>query len=519
MRYLISTILIGLFFCSSAQGFRSRFYLPFAFNNASRVIFESSPKNYFAAVFVQDTLNGYSTSRLTIMGLDSIGQFLWAKKYGNAKFQYVLNNFVARSFYKQGNYIYHACCVRDSNNKQIGALLKFDFNGDTLWQKIFRDTVDGDDVIPQMVTGSVDGGYLITGFFQKWSPNGYNACLLIKTDANGNELWRKKLHKSAPNVSDGKAILQDSASGKIVIAGYQYKSGSSTYDNILILDSLGNIIIRRDYAGPAGGATFDMIQTSDQKIVIVGSEFDPLTKGSSNFERSYAVKFDLNTPFNPVPIWKMVFDKESSVNIFTCVREIENGEILIGGMKDTIDPVSELKNILIRMTIVDANGSIKSNRYYDYKINEPNKSNNMSLSSIEMEGNGSWLAAIQVMNTPAPNPFLFVKYDSTGCDSTFAYCKVMAEVGVEERQSVMADIKIFPNPAQTGFYLNYITQNTDVLFIEIKDIVGKIVFTAQSKSGQNNIYLPVENLSNGMYLITVTQNGKIIYNSKVVKEN
>ena len=82
------------------------------------------------------------------------------------------------------------------------------------------------------------GLFLVTGFFQNWSANPYSKCLLIKTDANGYELWRKKIAKAIPDAQDGKTILQDSASKKIIIAGYQYIGNSNNWDgypNLLIL--------------------------------------------------------------------------------------------------------------------------------------------------------------------------------------------------------------------------------------------------------------------------------------------
>ncbi len=226
--------------------------MPPAKNNVTKDIFEISPGNYLACGISVDTLNGVSTNKLTMMQLGSQGEVLGVKKYGNKQLEYLNNSFTARAFYKAGNFVYTACCMRDSNNKQLGALIKFDFNGDTIWQKIYRDSVE--DIIPQMVASSFDGGFLITGFFQNWITN-ESPCLLIKTDALGNEIWRKRINKTGHNVSDGKAIVQDSASGKIVIVGYQYVGSPSSFsmkDNVLILDSTGNTIVRRTFSGFGG---------------------------------------------------------------------------------------------------------------------------------------------------------------------------------------------------------------------------------------------------------------------------
>ena len=83
--------------------------------------------------------------------------------------------------------------MRDSNNKYIGVLIKFDLNGDTIWQKRFYDPANA--VYPQMVSTSVDGGFLITGMYDDPLIVAQQA-MLIKTDASGNELWRKQVKKS-----------------------------------------------------------------------------------------------------------------------------------------------------------------------------------------------------------------------------------------------------------------------------------------------------------------------------------
>ena len=187
---ITSVIAFFLFWgCIKSQGgFRSRIYLPGAPNHQAKAIFETSPGNYFAAGFAWDTAGSPQTvNRLTVMGLDNSGSLLWYKQYGSMKFFYKNNIFVSRSYYKLGNHIYYVGCVQDTTNKQIGVLVKFDLNGDTLWQRVFRDPDPQEDVIPQMVTASVDGGFLMTGFFQHWG-NHTQQGLLIKTDADGHEL-------------------------------------------------------------------------------------------------------------------------------------------------------------------------------------------------------------------------------------------------------------------------------------------------------------------------------------------
>ena len=122
MNKLVVYILVVAYFNSNAQGFRSRYYLPNTKTNLSKAIFETTPGNYIAGGLIVDSVY---TNKLCIMGLNSQGQLQWTKKYGNNKFMHLDNPFISNSYYKHDNYLYYTGCVLDSNNKQIGVLIKF----------------------------------------------------------------------------------------------------------------------------------------------------------------------------------------------------------------------------------------------------------------------------------------------------------------------------------------------------------------------------------------------------------
>ena len=191
--FIVSLILCNFY---SAQGFKVRHFPTTSIDNLGLYIEEKAPGKYFAGGFINDTITGKADFRLCVMELNTIGQIQWIKKYGSSKFMYLNNPFIARWFYKLGSNFMFTGCVYDSIvNKYIGVLLKFNANGDTLWQKKFRSIDTLEDVIPQRVTAGTDGGFLITGFFQHWGDHS-RKLMLIKTDAFGNELWRKKIQKN-----------------------------------------------------------------------------------------------------------------------------------------------------------------------------------------------------------------------------------------------------------------------------------------------------------------------------------
>jgi hypothetical protein len=495
-------------------GFRVRHYLPGSINHGTRDIFEIGNKQYLACGFSSDTsgMGGYLVDRLTMMKLDSAGQIVSVKKYGTKNFTYLNNQFVSRFFYKQGNNVYTACCVRDSNNKQIGVLIKFDLNGDTLWQKIYRDSMD---VIPQMVTGSVDGGFLITGFFQDWNGGG-SPCMLIKTNAFGNELWRKKINKAGHNVSDGKAIIQDTATGKIVIAGYQYignPSSFSTKDHILITDSLGNKLIQRSYYGANDGLLIDLVQTTDKNVVAVGVAYKNQYWGSNQLQCSYILKININGIQTTPPLWSNTnFDSPEIDNSFYCIRELPNGDLLAGGHIDTLSYVQDW--FLIRMSRFSANGGHIRSWYYNYKANGPNESNSQVLKSFNLTSDGGWVAGIGQVNFPNPNPLFYVKYDSTGCDSTEVYC--LNPVGLQELKVESSKFKVYPNPSSGIFEIASESKLSGTVLVY--DLFGRLIISKEVKETQK-IQVSLEGFGNGIYLVELRQEELgIIFKEKLIKQ-
>ncbi len=519
MRFCLTYLLNVLFLVSYAQGFRVRHLVPGSALNLSKGIFETTPGNYIAGGIIVDSTSG--GNRLCILGLGNQGQVLWTKKYGRNNFMYLDNPFITRSFYKQGNHIYHTTSVLDSNGRYIGVLIKFNFNGDTVWQKKYLDQDPLEDVVPQLVTGSVDGGFLITGYFQNNSNTPYSKCMLIKTDVNGKELWRKKIAKVTPNTQDGRIIIQDSTTKKIVIAGYQYIGDAeswSLYDNVMILDSLGNLIIRKNYMPGPGCVILDMIQTRDKKMAIVGYITSPKTPGFDYLMRAFAVKFDLNAP--TFSIWQMAVDIPSPTNNFSCLTELNNGDLMIAGGYDTQQLNFLPQNNLIRLVKVSSNGIIKSKRYYNYKTNDSASANAMGIASINLNSDGSLVSAISIASISYPPfvpPLFFVKWDSTGCDSSLAYCQMMNTVGVHENKMYNNEsVSAYPNPCKREITFSAFSSSADRTII-LKDITGREIKNLNLGPGVEKIEIMLDDINNGVYLLELKRDKDLLYSTKLIK--
>ncbi len=163
-------------------------------------------------------------------------------------------------------------------------LLKTDGSGNELWHKSY-----GIGLIYSLQQ-TEDDGYVMTGINAPWEgePNSANDLLVIKTDADGNEEWRRIFGGADIDVGK-KVLLTDDGNYLIVGTTFSFSSGDLPYlrgDIYLIkLDTEGNTVWQKvkgisnsdEYAETAA-------LTSDGGFVVAGSGYGQMM----------AAKFDAN---------------------------------------------------------------------------------------------------------------------------------------------------------------------------------------------------------------------------------
>ena len=116
-------------------------------------------------------------------------------------------------------------------------LIKTDVNGNESWTQTFGGSADDYSYSVQQTT---DGGYIIAGGTYSYGADGGDV-YLIKTDANGNEVWMQTFGGSAED--DVGSNVQQTADGGYIIAGYTSSYGAGSYDVYLIrLDAQGSSV-------------------------------------------------------------------------------------------------------------------------------------------------------------------------------------------------------------------------------------------------------------------------------------
>jgi hypothetical protein len=105
--------------------------------------------------------------------------------------------------------------------------------------------------------------------------------------------------------------------------------------------------------------------------------------------------------------------------------------------------------------------------------------------------------------------------DSYGCTATdIIVITVIDNTGISITESE-TNINIYPNPTNNLLYLD-IKNNSEPISITISNLEGQIIFSSIFESNINQQIFDLSEFSKGIYLVTITLNGKI-FKEKIVK--
>jgi len=196
-------------------------------------------------------------------------------------------------------------------------LIKTDAQGGELWSKTFGGT-EGE--FANSVQETSDGGYIIAGGTESFGTVGRNV-YLIKTDAQGQELWSQTFGGTS---LDEASSVQETSDGGYIIAGVTFSFGAGGLDVYLIkTDAQGQELWSQTFGGTSFDFALSVQETSDGGYIIAGAtDFD--------FSGAVGDVYLIKTDAQGQELWSQTFGG-TGLDLGYSVQETSDGGYIIAG--------------------------------------------------------------------------------------------------------------------------------------------------------------------------------------------
>ena len=186
---------------------------------------------------------------------------------------------------------------KDSNNYFIGlttydpsitqidfCLIKTDFNGDTLWSKIYGG--GGANGLSYLTEDSNNNLFLKGTFYGFGTGYAYNNIHLLKTNSLGDTLWSKLIGNSRENILLNSIGLNEQKNLLVLNNDTTFLQIGDAC--IIKIDCLGNILLNKSYGGADQDLLVGVIPLSNEDFILSGAT---KSYGAGNFD-AYILRID-----------------------------------------------------------------------------------------------------------------------------------------------------------------------------------------------------------------------------------
>jgi hypothetical protein len=273
-------------------------------------------------------------SDVYLVKTDADGNETWSKAFGGNNVNW---GYRAQQTTDRG-YIVVGTSWKSAGNGSDVLLIKTDTDGNKLWRKIFgagmRDR-------GYFVYQTMDCGYIITGETMP-SRGGKGDVYLIKTDIDGNEVWGKAL--GGRNMDRGYSV-QQTRDGGFIIVGEMESAGSGKIDILLIkTDAHGQEIWSKTFKEEHDATGRSVQQTTDGGYIIAGTIWGLSGKGSD------VLLIKTNPDGNK--LWAATFGGSHGDNGYSVQQTLDGGYVVAGNTW----PFGKIGSSSVYLIKTDGNG-------------------------------------------------------------------------------------------------------------------------------------------------------------------
>ncbi len=366
---------------------------------------------------------------------------------------------------------------------------------DTIWTKTYAhpDTAiayqpnSGQFLDLTAIKSTSDGGYILTGNYNKNCITGNIRSFLMKIDSVGNVEWRRTYNDVGYVFS-----LELAPNG-----GFSFinKYGGT---NFILTDSLGNILWRTAANNLIGRATSGDLKYVGNNCFVVSTPF--------------MYNNDISNPLFGVNIFKInilnkqiLWDKTFILyNNFDCislhqamgVETLPNGDIIVSGTADRYGHDA----VILKL---NSNGDSLWCKSYDFNPDPYD----CQLNDLIITDDGGFMGVgfWSDQSGPGWTAWMF-KTDANGV------------IGWESHKpnGESEKFKVRPNPAREFVIIEYDSPTKAVLDLTIYNSVGKMVKSYRLSENQAQNRINISDMRSGIYFCKITKNGEILGVQKLI---
>jgi hypothetical protein len=445
--------------------------------------------SYYALSFLNSAIGQYPY----LLELDNYGNILNEKMYIDTNYNYAI-------------YPYNSMVLKDSLllfcgqiwNNSIGNLgFVFAINKytlDTLWTKTYThpDTLiaqTAQDVFSVLtaIKPAPDGGYILTGNYNKDCITGNMRSFLMKIDSVGNVEWRKT-YDSIYGLYD---IELSTTNGFVLINKYWGP-------HVVETDSLGNIIWQKKINNYTINATVsDFTSTGNNSFVGIVKYLSGGTVSNPIYGLNV---FKVNLSNHQI-LWDKTYQLYKSLQCISMhqamgVETLPNGDIIVSGTAKNYGHDA----VILKL---NSNGDSLWCKSYDF---DPDPWD-CQLNDLIITEDGGFMGVgfFSDQNGPGWTAWMF-KTDDNGT------------IGWESPKFEGSRLKVFPNPARDYTIIELPESLKNTATLKVYNSPGQLVFQKILNKGKKTIKLDVRGFDTGVYFFEIMGEGGVMGSSRFVRE-
>lgn len=400
-------------------------------------------------------------------------------------------------------------------------VIKCDQNGNIQWSYVYGNP--GTDE-PYSITLTHDHGYFITGFTNSGT-SGYNEGFVLKIDSSGTPLWY-----NANNVFHNSRFSKgcNTIDSGFVATGSVYDSTTDSQDLFVVkYNRTGNVVWSKRFAATGDQEGNSVTGTTDGGCIVAGT---------NSFNNSFTamdmmvVKLDNNGNIQ----WAETYGDSlpSLEDRATDIKQTVNGNYVITGYSNT----SNMAPVMLTdfLEINSAGIIFKARSFGDQTTDNLSYSIHATADHgfifggttnahsqayiVKTDSTGTTRQCSNYPSTLKESAFSLT--DSAGCSSLTVLpnyfpanliqpsvscqfgiiCISLSGIGINEQQSTVSAIQLFPNPVSNILMVDLSNPGTPFETLIISDVYGRTIVQKKISAHESFIQVDVTTFCSGIYM-------------------